>query len=137
MDQTVGDFLPEQEVVLEAVDKYVHLLDFEPEAPVYCIVERVGKHVLFVYVRETGDSIVVWPYHVSARPTSLPAELAEEYMLVDACNGLYVYHVSGHVHGAGDGSETTLADLAEFAHDDPVGFAEAYGPPPGEEGPDV
>lgn len=55
-------------------------------------------------------------------------DLAGEYEIVDACNGLYVYHKSGHGQGAGDGSETTLADLAAFAREDPAGFAECYGP---------
>lgn len=58
-------------------------------------------------------------------------DLEGVFEIVDGCNGLYVYHLeTEECKGAGDGSETTLADLASFARTDPVGFAEAYGPGP-------
>lgn len=61
--------------------------------------------------------------------------LTGKYKVVDAFNGLYVYHLpTGRCQGAGDGSETTLDDLLELARTDPVTFEEAYGPPPEDDG---
>lgn len=51
------------------------------------------------------------------------------YDVVNGCNGIYVYHISGYCTCAGDGVDMSIKDLREFARTDPSGFEEAYGPP--------
>jgi len=57
-------------------------------------------------------------------------DLTGLFQVVEGCNGIYVYHVSGHCQGAGDGSDSDdpVGDLVEYAKFDPTDFAMAYGP---------
>ena len=54
--------------------------------------------------------------------------------IYEGCNGIYIEHMpTGKVVCAGDGSETTLADLQDMGRVDPGGLMEAYFPEEWEE----